>query len=139
ILVSLTAPVLPGPGTDPEEASGAELFTFDAMQQVEISAVVVDVLTERRTGTSAAASVTVSGDDIDIQQQPTPVPELTGVSPKAFLLALDPQDALVLKHIKDIGGIIDIVLRAPTATVRFELSPVMADYLRDRFELTITR
>ncbi len=45
----------------------------------------------------------------------------------------------MLKHIIDSGGIIDIVLRAPTATVRFELSPVMADYLRDRFELVITR
>ena len=54
-------------------------------------------------------------------------------------MALSPQDALVLKHIKDAGGIIDIVLRAPTSEARFELSPVMAEYLRDRFELVISR
>lgn len=137
ILVSLTAPVLPGPGTEAEEVSGAELFTFDAMQQVEISAVVIDVLTGRRPG--SASDPSASTDGAIIQPQPTPEPEPSGASPQALLIALDPQDALVLKHIKDIGGIIDIVLRAPTATVRFELSPVMADYLRDRFELTITR
>ena len=76
---------------------------------------------------------------MDIQPLPTATPQPSDVEPEAFLLALDPQDALVLKHIIDSGGIIDIVLRAPTATVRFELSPVMADYLRDRFELVITR
>jgi Flp pilus assembly protein CpaB len=75
ILVSLSAPVLPGPGAEAEEGSGDAFFTFDAMQQVEISAVVVDVLTGSRS----------------------------------------------------------------TSSVRFELSPVMAEYLRDRFELTVNR
>ena len=139
ILVSLTAPVLPGPGAVADEAAGAAFFTFDAMQQVEISAVVVDVLQTRRPSASSDPSVRVSAGEIEFQQQPTPEPEPAGQAPQAFLIALDPQDALVLKHIKDSGGIFDIVLRAPTATVRFELSPVMADYLRDRFELVITR
>ena len=65
---------------------------------------------------------------MDIQPLPTATPQPSDVEPEAFLLALDPQDALVLKHIIDSGGVIDIVLRAPTATVRFELSPVMADH-----------
>ena len=137
ILVSLSAPVLPGPGAEAEEGSGNAFFTFDAMQQVEISAVVIEVLTGSRSTSSSTAS---QGEDgVEVRQQPTPVPESSGASPQALLIAIDPQNALVLKHIIDVGGIIDFVLRAPTATVRFELSPVMAEYLRDRFELTVNR
>jgi pilus assembly protein CpaB len=137
ILVSLSAPVLPGPGAEAEEGSGDVIFTFDAMQQVEISGVVVEVLTGSRSTSASTASQ--GADGAEVQPQPTPVSEPSSVSPQALLIALDPQDALVLKHIKDVGGIIDIVLRAPTASVRFELSPVMAEYLRDRFELTVNR
>ena len=138
ILVSLSSPVLPGPGAEAEEGSGDVLFTFDAMQQVEITAVVVEVLTGSRSTSASTASQ--GADGVEVQAQPTPVPESSVINPpQALLIALDPQDALVLKHIKDLGGTIDIVLRAPTASVRFELSPVMAEYLRDRFELTINR
>ena len=136
IHASLTSPVLPGPGGDEQEGSAA-LFTFSALQQVEISAVVVEVVQARRSGGASAPTVRVS--EGEIQPQPTPTPQPSDIDPEALLIALDPQDALVLKHIKDAGGVIDIVLRAPTAAVRFELSPVMAEYLRDRFELVITR
>ena len=139
ILVSLSSPVLPGPGAEAEEGAGSVLFTFDAVQQVEISAVVVEILTGSRSGAASASTASQGSDGVEVQLQPTPEPEPSDASPQALLIALDPQDALILKHIKDIGGIIDIVLRAPTATVRFELSPVMAEYLRDRFELTVNR
>lgn len=135
IFVSMQSPLLPGPGGE----GGSALFTFDAMQQVEIQAVVVDVIRPRRTTTASSTAVRVSDGSVEVQAKPTPAPEPTDLQPDALLLALDPQDALVLKYIKDAGGVIDIVLRAPTATVRFELSPVMAEYLRDRFELVISR
>ena len=53
----------------------------------------------------------------------------------ALLLALDPQDALVLKHLRDTGAIFDFVLRSPTSNVLFDLEPVTADYLVDLFGL----
>jgi pilus assembly protein CpaB len=144
ILASLNQPVLPGQvgGSDfatdegrPEE----ELFTFNALQRVEISAVVIEILPSRRTG-SASASASSTGElDAEATPQPTPTPEPSQIEPQAILVALDPQDALVLKHIKDAGGIVDIVLRAPTSTRFFELSPVMAEYLRDRYGLVISR
>lgn len=137
ILVSLQQSVLPGPAGDAEGALESALFTFSAMQQIEISAVVVDVVSARRSGATSSSAVRVG--EVEVQLQPTPTPQPADVEPQALLIALDPQDALVLKHIIDAGGVIDIVLRAPTATVRFELSPVMAEYLRDRFELVITR
>jgi pilus assembly protein CpaB len=139
IFVSLTAPALSGPGGSAEDEPSTAFFTFNAMQQVTLSAVVVDIVPARRSGAASSSAVSVGGGEVDIQPLPTPTPQPSDADPEAFLLALDPQDALVLKHIIDSGGIIDIVLRAPTATVRFELSPVMADYLRDRFELVITR
>jgi pilus assembly protein CpaB len=136
IFASLQSPLLPdGAGTG---EGGSTLFTFSALQQVEISAVVVEIVQSRRTETSTTA-VRVGEGEVEIQPQPTPTPQPSDLQPEALLVALHPQDALVLKYIKDAGGVIDIVLRAPTAKVRFELSPVMADYLRDRFELVISR
>lgn len=137
IFVSLESPLLPAPGSTDE--GGSALFTFNAMQQVEISAVVIEVLQARRTETTSSTAVRVGDEEVEVQQRPTPTPQPSDQRPQGLLLALDPQDALVLKYIKDVGGLVDIVLRAPTAEVRFELSPVMAEYLRDRFELVISR
>lgn len=137
ILVSIQSPLMPDPAGSGE--GGSALFTFDAMQQVQISAVVVDILQSRKTETASTTAVRVGEQEVEVQLQPTPTPQPPDRAPQALLLALDPQDALVLKYLKDAGGVIDIVLRAPTATVRFEVSPVMADYLRDRFELVISR
>ena len=133
ILASLEQPVLPGPaGEEPDK----ELFTFSALQQVEISAMVVEIVPVSRT--TASASRTTSGETTG-EPQPTATPQPSEVEPQAILIALSAQDALVLKYIKDAGGVIDIVLRAPTSLGRFELNPVMAEYLRDRFELVISR
>ncbi len=52
-----------------------------------------------------------------------------------MLLALDPQDALILKHLKDTGAIMDFVIRSPTSNLLFELEPVSVDYLVDLFGL----
>jgi len=55
--------------------------------------------------------------------------------PQAVLVALDPQDALVLKHLKDTGGIFDLVLRAPEDDSEFETVPVYPPYLKMRYNL----
>lgn len=47
----------------------------------------------------------------------------------AYLLAVDPQDALLLKYIKDIGPVRDLVLRAPGVEADFDTDPVDLDYL----------
>jgi pilus assembly protein CpaB len=134
ILASLDQPVLPGPATTADEEPDKELFTFSALQRVEISAVVVEAVPAAR----ASASRTTLG-EATAEPQPGATPQPSEVEPQAILIALSAQDALVLKYIKDAGGVIDIVLRAPTSAARFELNPVMAEYLRDRFELVISR
>jgi pilus assembly protein CpaB len=121
---------------DEEEKPEEVMFTFNALQQIEISAIVVEIIPQRRTSSSSASASTTNAQD---ETQPTPTPEPAEINAQAVLLALKPQDALVLKHIKDTGGIIDIVLRSPTSNQIFGLSPVTSDYLRDLFELVVER
>jgi pilus assembly protein CpaB len=119
---------------EPEEV----MFTFSALQQIEISAIVVEII-PRRGSASASGSATGTASQDETEIQPTPTPDPAEINAQAILLALDPQDALILKNIKDTGGIIDIVLRSPTSNQIYDLSPVTSDYLRDRYELVIER
>jgi len=123
-------PVAPG-----EEETDIKTLTFDAMQGVEITAMVVDIIVEDQR--SSAPAVPLPNDQGTPQPQPTPKPSEVRV--KAYLLALMPQDALVLKYLKDNGANFDMVLRAPTSDQLFELSPVTSDYLIDRFELELPK
>ena len=50
-------------------------------------------------------------------------------APQAILLTVDPQDALVLKYMKDVGATLDLVLRAPGDESEFEVDPVNLDYI----------
>jgi pilus assembly protein CpaB len=55
----------------------------------------------------------------------------------SYLLALSPQDALVLKHLNDTGATFDFVIRAPTSTTQFDLTPVTAEYIVELYGLEI--
>jgi Flp pilus assembly protein CpaB len=140
ILMSVEVPVLPdetsglvaseGQGETDEEAI---LFTFNALQRVTIQAIVVEILPEQRTtgaATTATTRTTLGG-----TPAPTPTPGPERLEAQAIMVAVSQQDALVLKHLKDAGGVADIVLRAPTADQVYELDPVSAEYLKDRYEL----
>lgn len=130
IFASLTVEVSPttiAPAqvtTTEQQAAISRLFTFDAFQRVQITAIVADVVAESGTAAEGAA-------------QPTPNPANTRV--RAYLLALNPQDALVLKHLRDTGAIFDFVLRSPTSNVLFDVSPVTVEYLLQRFKLQIPK
>jgi pilus assembly protein CpaB len=99
-----------------QDEDEGELITFNALQNLEVAAVI------KPRGLDTNTSVNTG---------------LRDTRPEAIVFALDPQDALVLKHLKDIGGMVDIVLRAPEAEGRFRTQPVHEDYLIDRYELHI--
>lgn len=132
ILASMQVEITPtriapgGTTTEEQQTTINRLFTFDAMQRVTVSAVVADVVTDSNTTASTEG-----------EAQPTPNP--ADVRVRAYLLVLSPQDALVLKHMRDAGATFDIVLRSPTSNELFELSPVTVDYLLQRYELTIPK
>jgi hypothetical protein len=62
---------------------------------------------------------------------------VTSSTIKSYLLALNPQDALVLKHLKDTGAVFDIVLRAPKSSVQFDLTPVTEEYIIEYYGLQV--
>ncbi|MCC7352521.1 MAG: Flp pilus assembly protein CpaB [Anaerolineae bacterium] len=103
--------------TTPSEAGGTtsgtvvirekEQATFNLLQNVTISAIV--------------AGRTPTGGDTR--------------APDALLLAVSAQDALVLKYVKDAGGIMDVVLRAPGMERPLPAEPVDVDYLINRYQI----
>jgi Flp pilus assembly protein CpaB len=98
-------------------------FTFNANQRIQLTAIVADIIVEE------GAAV--------IEGQPQPTPQPSQVVVRAYLLALDAQDALVLKNLIDTGASFTIVLRSPSSTELFELSPVTLDYLIERYQLEV--
>ena len=117
-----------------EEEKEAHTLTFDAFQRVEITAMVVDVIVQQEQQQTSQSPLDVAG-----TPQPAPTPRPADINIQAYLLALLPQDALVLKHLKDTGAVFDLVLRSPTSTQLFELNPVYSDYLIDRYGFTIPK
>ena len=112
-----------GEQTEPQTRT----FTVDSMQKISVTAMVLEVI-EEEGGTST-------------NLLPGQTNSETIVKPKAkiraYLLALAPQDALILKHLKDTNAIFDIVLRAPTSTVQFDLTPVTEEYIIEYYGLEI--
>lgn len=109
--------------TTGDEELQLETITFDAFQKVSITAMIAEIILEKNE----------EGEVIDPYATPSP----DQVKIKAYLLALNPQDALVLKHLNDIGAEFDLVLRAPTSNDVFELEPVYDEFLNDYFGLEI--
>ena len=97
-------------------------FTVDAFQKVGVTALVLEVV---ETETPV------------LQGENTGEVSVTSTRTVSYLLALNPQDALVLKHLKDTDAIFDIVLRSPTSTVQFELTPVTEEYIIEFYGLEI--
>ncbi len=102
-------------------------FTLDTFQRIDVTALVVDIIEEEEGGGGAELlpGQTAEGDPVQ------------NVNIRAYLLALSPQDALILKHMKDTGAVFDIVLRAPTSTLEFELTPVTEEFIIEFYGLDI--
>ena len=100
-------------------------FTVDSFQRVSVTAMVLEIIDEEGNTTPLQGAP---------QENPN-APVETRI--RAYLLALDPQDALVLKHLKDTEAIFDIVLRNPTSTAQFDLTPVTEEYIIELYGLEI--
>lgn len=74
-----------------------------------------------------------------VTEKPTVVegqqPPAEGEQPSERLVILiaDPQEAVILKYLKDSGGVIDFALRAPTSERLFDTEPVTINYLAIRY------
>ncbi len=129
IFATMTVEVSPTNTTAPigtsEQQTEPKTFTFDAFQRIQISAIVAEVIGETQSS------------NVPGQAQPTPNP--ANIRVRAYLLALNAQDALVLKNMRDVGATFDIVLRSPTSNELFDISPVTEEYLLQRYKLQVPR
>jgi pilus assembly protein CpaB len=114
LLFTLDFPVYAAAGAGGAAAGAAaagsdtEKSTFSLLQNVTIAALVTKAAAEGGTGT-----------------------------PDAILLTVSPQDALVLKYVKDSGGIMDVVVRAPGSDQPFDAGPVDFDYMINRYRIPV--
>jgi Flp pilus assembly protein CpaB len=113
-------PIEPLPGQDPPTEQ--RLFTWDMMQKLQITAMVVEIVYKQEPAEGV---------------QPTPGPQ--DINVRSYLLALNAQDALILKYLRDSGAQFDMVLRSPTSSELFELVPVTSEYIVDRYQLEIVK
>ncbi len=58
---------------------------------------------------------------------------------QSVLLAVDPQDALTIRHILDVGGELDLALRGPDDDTVAGVEPVDQFYLADRYNIELVR
>ena len=93
------------------EGSGAQ-WTFGSLQNVTIVSLVTNGV--QQSGDAAKAST---------------------AAPRAYILALTPQDALLLKYLKDAGAIMDLALRNVADEGEHTTQPVDSQYLIDKFQL----
>jgi pilus assembly protein CpaB len=54
---------------------------------------------------------------------------------QSILLAIDPQDALTIRHVLDVGGQLDLALRGPEDDSVTDIQPVTGDYLKNRYNI----
>jgi Flp pilus assembly protein CpaB len=121
------------PPTDLEEPQSiSRVLTFDAMQATDLSAIIADITYEE----GSYGNVPL-GSEEEALASSEPVP--SSVRIKSYLLVVNPQDALLLKHLIDIGAKFDFVLRAPNNDQLFELQTVMSEYLIDRYQLEVPK
>jgi Flp pilus assembly protein CpaB len=111
-----------GSGEESEQPLGDPMFTTDALQAQHITAIVVEA--PASAGTAAQAT-----------GQRVAQEAMGAARPQAILLALAPQDALILKYFRDAGGKMDIVLRHRQSEELFDVRSVNYDYIKDRYGL----
>ncbi len=101
-------------------AGDQEMATISSLQNMTITAIVMPQI-------DIPQGATMPGGDKNNE----------GGSAQALLFALDPQDALILKYLKDSGGVFDIVLRANNSEEFARTEPVDLAYLADKYHFQI--
>ena len=102
--------------------------SVDVLQNVVIQAVVVPPIPNEVE--SAGEQVKATAD--------AALSSIEGAAFKAILVAISPQDALVLKYLRDSGAILDFALRAPDDESAPFLDPVDFQYIQDVFGIELS-
>jgi pilus assembly protein CpaB len=112
----VAAPNAAAPIDQATPVPAARTFTLDTFQKVNVTALVANIIPNDPKNPAAG-----------VKQGAI----------RTYLLALPPQDALVLKYLVDNGTKFDIVLRSPTSTKPFTLTDVTSDYIVELYGLQV--
>jgi len=102
-------------GVTHTETSELGVNTLTVLQDLEVASLIYMAEEEQQTGNEPQ--------------------QATGAAPRAILFAVDPQDALLIKYFRDMGGVADFALRSPVAEGTFDVVPVDGYYLLQRFRV----
>ncbi len=102
-------------------SSETDMVTLDALQNVTIQGILVERISNMGSSSTAEGSKGQKSAEL--------------APPEGLLVAVSPQDALVLKFFKDSGGMFDIAIRAPTNKKASEVEPVDWKYLSDKYQI----
>jgi pilus assembly protein CpaB len=89
--------------------------------------------TDTETHVGRSTSYTVQNIRVVKIVRPTPTEDQPNPEPSAVLFELTPQDAVIVKFVKDSGGTLDFTLRSATDTSVFETDAINQDYLFDNY------
>lgn len=119
-----------GTSTGGSLQSANSRVTFALLQNLTIAAII--------GGQQGSAAAQPSGGLLGGGSSGTTTAATTApINPDALLLTVSPQDALVLKYLRDNGTIFDIVLRAPGVEKAFTTVPVDVQWLIDRYTIPL--
>lgn len=105
-----------------DQGSGPMAESISMLQNLEVHAIILPV-TVLDQGSSDNGGVFQTADE----------------EGQSLLLAVEPQDALAIRHILDVGGMIDVGLRAPGDESLAETTVVDQFYLADRYQIDTVR
>ncbi|NOZ71136.1 MAG: Flp pilus assembly protein CpaB [Chloroflexi bacterium] len=108
--------------------TGYESESIATLQDVEIHAIIV----AGQDNTQDVSAATFSNDEESGTFRTNQPNE------QSILIAIDLQDALVLRHILDTGGRLDLALRAPDNQGYAQTVPVDQRYLIDRYQIMLS-
>ncbi len=110
-------------GSNTDDLSGDLQFTFGTLQDV----VVIGVLHADM------------GEDAKVNARQGGTSELIPGEVYGYVLALEPQDALVLKFLKDADAVLDLAIRNQADDTDHETSPVDLMYMIDKYQLPMPK
>ena len=110
-----------------EQGGGPIQESVSLLQNLEVHAIILPVLVDE-DDTSGSASAAGGGVFRTADEQG-----------QSILLAVEPQDALAIRHILDVNGAIDLALRAPNDDSIIDTKPVDQFYLAERYQIETRR
>lgn len=110
------------------ESAGRMLESVALLQDLEVHAIILPINVDDRNPLRDGSDEDVNGDESGVFRTLNQLGQ-------SVLLAVDLQDAMVVRHVLDADGIVDLVLRAPNDDGLTETVPVDQNYLADRYHI----